>query len=444
MQGLIAYVKCRVTAMRGDIERAIALCLQARTYVPAGNLALQLDTRITLGYVYFLNGDYAEASTILDETIRLGRASGAVINTVAASCLMARLYAVRGLLKRSYGAYASAAQCLEGASGPHLGVQALVEIGIADLLCEQNDLDEALGHLEHGLVILPFWDKADDWILAYVTLARIRLAQAKRGEAAEAVEKGLRLIETRGVFSEARRAVEVAQVKMWLAGGDLHAAERWAVAQEERCRSGDRFGFENELAHMARARVLIAQNRPNEAISLLSHVKEAARFAGRLGRVIEILLLEALAMREAGDSDRALLALTDCLTLAEPEGFVRIFLDEGQVMQMLLAQWLAQSGAGPLRDYAIRLLVHFDAESPLVPAAQGKTAAAANLVEPLSPRELEVLQLMALGKTNREVAGQLIVAPGTVKAHTSSIFRKLDAGNRTEAVARARKLGILH
>ena len=112
-------------------------------------------------------------------------------------------------------------------------------------------------------------------------------------------------------------------------------------------------------------------------------------------------------------------------------------------MQLLLARWLAHASAGPLRDYAIRLLAQFEAEPAVVAAAQGKLSPNGDLVEPLSPRELEVLQLMALGRTNQAIARQLVVAPGTIKAHTASIYRKLDVANRTEAVARARQLGVL-
>jgi LuxR family maltose regulon positive regulatory protein len=443
MLGHLAYVKSRVTAMRGDIQRAIEFCLKAREFVLASNLAMQLDTRITLGYEYFMAGDYANASPILKETIRLGITAGAVINTVAASCVLARLVAVQGLLNKSYDTYQIAAQSIPEASGQHLGARALVEVGIADVLCEWNDLDAALAHMKQGLALLPFWDKADDWALADITLARIHLAQANKSDAIEAIEKAVQLIQTRGVFSEARHAVEIAQVKLWLARGDRQAADRWAASQEERLRSDNRFAFENELTHIARVRVLIALDKPNEAIGLLSQLEETARSAGRMGRVIEILLLEALAMREIGDSEHALLALTKCLTLAEPSGYVRVFLDEGQPMQMLLAQWLAHAGASPLRDYAIRLLSHFDAEPHMVTASQEIASPAGNLVEPLSQRELEVLHLMALGKTNQEIARQLIVAPGTVKAHTANIYRKLDVANRTEAVARARQLGIL-
>ncbi|HSJ55331.1 MAG TPA: LuxR C-terminal-related transcriptional regulator, partial [Anaerolineae bacterium] len=443
MQGHLAYVKSRVTAMRGDFRRAIELCLAARVNIPAGNLALQFDTRSTLGYEYFLSGDYANASQILEETIRAGVAAGAVIHTVAVSCILARLYANQGLLRQSHDTYQVAAQVIPEANKEHRDARALVEAGIADVLCEWNDLDAALAHLAQGLALLPLWAKVDDLILAYVTLARIRLAQGNRTDAAEAVDKARHLVQTSGVFSEARHAVESAQVKLWLAQGDLQAAHSWAAIQAERLTSDDPLRFENEPAHIARARVFIAQQQPDEAIGLLSRLEEAARRDGRTGRAIEIALLRALALNQVGDSKGAVLALTKCLSLAEPEGYVRLFLDEGQPAQMLLAQWLAHAGAGPVRDYVLRLLSQFHAEPYAAAAVQGKASPGGSLVEALSQRELEVLHLMALGKTNQQIARQLVVAPGTVKAHTASIYHKLDVANRTEAVARARELGIL-
>jgi LuxR family maltose regulon positive regulatory protein len=305
--------------------------------------------------------------------------------------------------------------------------------------------------MKQGLALMPWWGKADDFALAHVTLARIHLAQANKGDAIEAVEKAIQLVQTRGVFSEARHAVEAAKVRLWLAQGDLQAAGRWAASREERFGSDDRLGFENELTHITEARVLIAQNRANKATGLLSRLEGPARSAGRLGRVIEILLLQALAQRELRESEHAMTALTKCLTLAQPERYVRIFLDEGRPMQMLLAQWLAHAGAGPLRDYAMHLLAQFDADPHRTKPPQAKACSAGGpsagsgqaLIEPLSERELEVLHLVALGRTNREIARELIVSPGTVKAHTANIYRKLDVANRTEAVARARQLGIL-
>ncbi len=443
MQAHLAYIKSRVTAMRGDIHRAIKFCLAACEHIPANNLALQFDTRVTLGYEYFLGGDYVNSSQILNEAIRSGISAGAIIHTVVASCFMARLHAVQGFLHKSYDLYQAAAQLIPETSGEHRDARALVEIGMAEILYEWNDFGAALIRIEQGLALLPFWGKVDDSVLAYVTMARIHLAQSNKREAIEAVEKAIQLTQTRGVFSEARNAVEIAQVKLWLALGDMKAAKRWAASQQARLSTDDRFRFDQELAHIALARVWIAQHKRREAIDLLMHLEEIARASERMGRVIAILRLKALALQAMGDSDHALLALTACLTLAEPEGYGRIFLDEGQPMQVLLAQWLAHADAGPLRDYAARVLAQFDAESQEDTAPQETTRPSENLLEPLSQRELEVLHLMAQGSTNKEIAQQLFIAPGTVKAHTSNIYRKLDVANRTEAAARARQLGLL-
>ena len=455
MLGHLTYIKSRVTAMRGDLPRAIKLNLAAREYFPVNSLALQLDLDITLGYLYFLHGDYSHASQFLNETIRAGRAAGAILNTVAGYCIMARLYAAQGRLDQSYELYHQAAQWIHETGGLHRGASSLIEVGIADVFCERNDLEAALAHVKQGLALLPWWGKPDDVALAYVTLARIHLGQANTDEAMKAMEKAKQVVQTSGLFSEAPHTVELAQVKFWLAQGDAQAASRWASSLGQRVGSHDPFRFEDEVTYIARARVLIALNRLEEAISLLSRLEETACAAQRMGRVIEILILEVLAMRQKGDPECAMLTLTKCLTLAEPEGYVRVFLDEGHPMQMLLAQWLARAGTSstPLRDYAIHLLSQFDAEPSVVTAAQEKVSPTSDpsvlhqsepdLVEPLSPRELEVLQLIALGKTNREIARHLIVSSGTVKAHTASIYRKLDVPNRTAAVARAREFHLL-
>ena len=290
--------------------------------------------------------------------------------------------------------------------GQHLGVTGLVEVGKAALECEWNDLAAAYARVKQGLELLPQWGKTDDLCLAYTTLARILLAQGNQAGAAEAVERADNLVQSGGVFCEARRTVDAAQVRIWLAQGDWLAVDRWLSALDRRFVSPGEYRFEDELAHITQARVFISRDKPGEAVRLLSCLEEPAQSGGRAGRLIEILMLKALAMQGMGDSAIANLALTKSLALAEAEGYLRIFLDEGQPMRMLLAQWLAHASAGPLRDYAARLLSQFEGEKHVV-TAQEKASPAFDpsasslrsgqaLVEPLSPRELEVLHLMAL------------------------------------------------
>jgi LuxR family transcriptional regulator, maltose regulon positive regulatory protein len=451
MLGYHAYVQSRVTAMQGDTRRAIELCLKAREITPPDNLGVQIEMGITLGYEYFLLGDFINASQVLHEMIRSCNTVGVTNNPVAGYAVLARLHVYQGRLHQAYDLYQKAAQLIHQTGGRFLSANSLVEVGIAALLCEWNDIEAALVRLKQGLDLLPLWGKADDTALAYTTLSRIHFAQGDRAAASEAVEKAGQLIQNYGVFSETRNEVETAQVKLWLVQGGWSAIDRWVAALEVRVGSNDPFRFEDELPHITQARVFLAQDKPDEAIRVLSGLEESARSGGRQGRLIEIMILQALAMQRMGDNAQADNALTKSLALAEPEGYLRIFLDEGQPMRMLLAQGLARLGAGPLRDYVIRLLSQFDAEPHLVIAADEKASPAGapsagsglGLVEPLSPRELEVLHLLAQGRTNQEIARQLIVAPGTIKAHTASIYRKLDVANRTEAAARARQLGIL-
>lgn len=451
IRGYLAYVKSRITAMRGDIPQAIELCLEARKHIPADNLALQLDTRITLGYEYYLNGDFTNASQNLNEMIQMGMDVGAIINTIAASCVMARLYAIQGRLYKSYDTYRTATQVIPDESEQHFGARALIEIGMAELSYEWNDLETALVHMKEGLALISNWDKADDLVQAYITLARIHLARAKFIQATEAIEKATHLVRTRGVFPEARQAVEYARVNLWLAQGDLRAASRWSAPQDERLNSDELPEFENELTQISRARVLCATDKPNEAIQLLSRLEENAKAGGRNGRLIEIMLLKALVMQKMEDTRLAVNILTKSLTLAASEGYVRIFLDEGKPMRRLLTQWLKHTNASHLQNYVTRLLIQFDDKSQTSTAMQEKDHSTGNrsgsmeqaIVEPLSSREVEVLGHIALGKTNQEIADELVVARGTIKAHAASIYRKLDVTNRTEAVARARQLGIL-
>lgn len=451
MLGYYAFVKSRVTAMQGDTQRAIEYCCSARENIPVENLALQNEISITLGFEYFLYGDFVSADKILHETIQSGYFAGAINNPVAAYAVLARLKVYQGQLQGAYDILQDAARVIRDSGGQYLGATGLVEVGTGAIMYEWNDLEPALTRVKRGLDCLPWWGKADDTCLAYSILVRILIALGKQAEAVGTIEKAAQLIRTCGVFSEARSVVETTQVKLRLASGDLLFVGRWSDALKKRFNSHDPYQYEDELTFITQARVFVAQNKPDEAICLLSRLEESAQSAGRLGRLIEILNLKALALQAAGDITQADAVLLKSLMLAEPERYQRIYLDEGLPMHRLLAHWLAQeqvqgaahSSASPLRNYAAHLLSQFDTEPQLLKAVQEKASPAGNLYESLSQRELEVLSLIALGRTNQEIARQLIVSPGTVKAHTASIYRKLDVANRTEAVARSRQLAIL-
>jgi LuxR family maltose regulon positive regulatory protein len=196
------------------------------------------------------------------------------------------------------------------------------------------------------------------------------------------------------------------------------------------------------------SRVLLAQNSPGPALTLLRRLLDAAVSQGRTGSIIEIQALRALALAACGDHAAALGALTEALTLACPQGYVRVLADEGAPMGALLAQLPVarpgqQNAAGRIDPGYLAALVRACSHTDATPPQRRSAAAPPGLAEPLTDRELEVLRLLAAGKSNQRIAHDLVVALDTVKKHVTHVLGKLGAANRTEAVARARQLGLI-
>jgi len=229
-----------------------------------------------------------------------------------------------------------------------------------------------------------------------------------------------------------------------LAQDNLEAASQWVkvrglVAAEEP-KPLHELDYVWLVDYITLARILIAQSQLGEAIGLLQQLLEPAETRGRTTRVIEILMLQALAFQSGCDTVQAISALKRALALAEPDGFVRTFADEGPPMARLLYEALSR-GIAP--DYVRRLLAAFSVIEPEQTDVSQILASNSELIEPLSNRELEVLRLFAEGLTNREIASRLFLALNTVKAHAGNIYGKLDVHNRTQAVTRAQVLGLL-
>jgi LuxR family maltose regulon positive regulatory protein len=213
----------------------------------------------------------------------------------------------------------------------------------------------------------------------------------------------------------------------------------------------------NETAQLTLARVLLAQNRPDEAIRLLVRLRSAAQAAGRIGRVIETLAVLAVALQARGETGQALAALEPALALAEPEGYVRVFVDEGEAMRSVIRDWRletrrqkrdgGEARLNRLLVYADKLLAAFPDRMLQYPITNDpspiSTLQSLPLVEPLSEREIEVLHFIAAGMSNQDIAQKLVVALSTIQWHLKNIYGKLNVHSRTQAVARARELGLL-
>ena len=222
---------------------------------------------------------------------------------------------------------------------------------------------------------------------------------------------------------------------------------RWA--SERGLSASDAASYAREPEHLVLARLLLAQDQPDRARALLDRLLALAETQERTSSIIEINVLRALVVSAIGDQLDAVGTLASALELAYPQGYVRLFADEGARMGELLSQLVAvqRSDRTTARDVPLGYLgqllrvIERDASPSTSMASRG--TGIPGLVEPLTEREREVLVLVATGKTNRQIAGELFVALDTVKKHVSHIFEKLGATNRTEATARARELGLL-
>lgn len=443
MHGYLSYVRSRVTAMRGDYQGAIELCRIAREKTPDSNQGLLGGIGVMLGYGYFLNGDFTQAAETLQETIQAGKRAGALNTTSGAYCVLARLYALQGQIQKAFDLYQEGEAFIQESAAERRGAMSIIDVGLAEIFYERNELEAASTHVQRGLKFISLWSKADDISLAYLIHSQIQQARGDALTAEQYIKKAGQVISSSGVFSEARDAVAAAEIQLWLKQRNIAAVKPWVKSISRKLESEQPFRFENEPVLIALAQAEIALGNLPEASELLEQLEAHAQSSGRQGRLLNILILQAVVRYENQELRQASSILERALILGEPEGYARTFLNAGQPMQQLLKHWLSQNKAHPVSSYARRLL---DQLSALADSAQNGKKAPANqsvLIEELTERELEVLDLIAQGKTNKQIAAVLVISPGTVKAHTSNIYRKLDVSNRTEAVALARELEIL-
>jgi LuxR family maltose regulon positive regulatory protein len=307
-----------------------------------------------------------------------------------------------------------------------------------EVLAEVDDLDGALQQVKKGVELTGRGSDVAMLTWRYLCLTRVLFSRGDMAGAEEIILKTANLARESIVPARVTNLMAAWQVRVWLAQDRLDETLQWM--QKRQLDPDTQPTYVGALEYIALARILSAKERYDDATRLLQRLLEPAESGGHTSRSIEILMLQALAFQAGGDTIQAMDSLERALSLAEPGGFVRTFVDEGQPMAHLLYQALSR-GIAP--DYVRRLLAAFPSSEPGQADSSKSQVPESELVEPLSERELEVFQLLADGLTNREIASRLFLSLNTVKTHTRNIYGKLGAHSRTQAVARARSLGIL-
>ncbi|MFC2023167.1 LuxR C-terminal-related transcriptional regulator [Chloroflexota bacterium] len=454
IQGRAAAIRALLASYRGDVPAIHKYSRQALEYLPKDDLTWRSTATVALGDAYSFAGETAASYRVRLEALETSKAAGNFYMILIASMKLAVTLRQQGLLQQ---VMELCQQQLQLANESGLSQTVVIGWLLAiwgEVLAELNDLDGALHRAKEGAELT---ERGRDVAMigwSSLCLMRVLFTSGDLTGAQEVIHKMEDIAREYHVPPWITSLLAAWQARIWLAQDRLDSASQWV--KDRGLDTGRDPAYQREAELMVLARILMAQGRLSEAGRLLQRLLEAAETGGRTSRAIELLLLQAQASQARGEAARGMARLERALTLAEPGGFIRIFVEEGPPMAQLLRQAAAR---GIMPDYTARLVASFEdatkdegrqttmaalGPSPVVSGRPtGVRRPSPALVEPLSERELEVLQLIAEGLTNREIASRLFLSLNTVKAHTRNIYGKLGVRSRTQAVARARALGVL-
>ena len=458
-RGVLAAIRAVYDSKQEDHAGALTNAKLALASLPQSLGSWRSIALLSLGFAYEMQGDVRAAQQSFTAAIRLCHTIGNHYSALVATRSLARTYLVQGQLR------AAAATCTQGlAEATQRGMGQLPNtahfaINLGRIHYEWNELATAAAQLQQGLAILQGHNGSWLQFEGYVLLTQVKQAQGEPDAAVALLQQAEQVAQTIP-FSWTKGATASTLVRTRLMLGQDAGAAQW-LAQVQPTLTGD-LNRLRENEQLTAARVLIAQGRNAEAFPLLTHLHQAAEEAGRLKMVVESGVLAAVAYQQQGDEPSARVMLHKLLMQAEPEGYLRTFVDEGEPMRFLIFDfgfWLAQQPHtgqnAQLSIYVNKVLASFGndhsaAEESLLhaqPSIQNPKSRPEgprqNLVEPLSDRELELLHLMAAGLSNQEIADRLFITLGTVKSHANHIFGKLGVQGRVKAINRARELALL-
>jgi LuxR family transcriptional regulator, maltose regulon positive regulatory protein len=430
-------VRCFIACFQNNLERAQAYAEQALNELPQSDISFRLGVYGALGDTYRRNGFWEEANQNYLKALDFTHAPETRVQAMHVFGALADLELRQGHLKRASAYWRKALvfiQERESWGRLPLPVIGWVYIRMAEIFYEWNQLSDAWNHVSRGLKRAELGGDVRSLIAGYVIAARLKLAEGEVEGAAEYLERA-RPLEEQASFPDWTSQFERTQLELWLAQDRLRTAVLWSDEMSHSSILEDR--PESVISQLTMTRVLIVKGDSQSleaAYSFLERLLDLAERQGLIGVLIEALALQALADWKRSRSGSALVSLERALRLAEPQGYLRLFINLGLPMAHMLQKARSRR---VFPEYIDKLLSNFNLH--IASTAQNEPP----LTEPLTRREQEILQLMSAGLTNQEIAEELVISAETVKKHTGNIYSKLRASNRTEAAARARDLDLL-
>lgn len=398
-----------------------------------------------LGLASWTSGDLETAYEMFSNGMAHLQKVGFISDVIGGSVTLADIRITQGRLREAMSIYERGLQLATKQGASVLRGAADMHVGMSALYFERNELNTAEQHLLKSKELGELNELLKNPYRWRVTKAQIREAYGDLEGALELLDEAESLY--MGDFSPNVRPIQALKARIWVKQGELEKALDWA--RERKLSIKEEISYMREFEQITFARILLSQYQNDDSISslhdaigLLERLLKAAEEGGRNGSVIEILILQALAHQIQEDVPAALSALERALTLAEPEGYMRMFLGEGTAMSTLLREVAARK---VLPNYTGKLLSAFEAERKGLDVESPPSAepASASLIEALSQRELDILRLFKTELSGPEIAQELVIALSTVRTHTKSIYNKLNVNSRRGAVKRAIELGLI-
>ena len=437
-RGNIASLRAFAADNHNDVPQTILMAEQALEYLRSDDSATRTFAKYMLGRAYFLSGDFSHAETTLTENIHECIESKTTNSIATSLSLLSIIYRIKGRLRESNKLLEMGQANIEKFDARRVTVGGLAFVGQAVVLQEWNDLEAAEKIIRKSLQLCVPWNSPSATCRCYMVLARILQSQGNLLEAGETLLLAEASIQGRSPMPEVLSDLNAIQVGYWLASGQTSRALRWSQGFGKSIKPEDGFSITQEQDEISFSRVLVAERQFDVALQNLGSMAIVAEIGARTGRLIVIRILQALALNAMGKQQQALEMLQISLAMAEPEGYLRIFIDEGEPMQKMLVAYLHAFPAG-LTSYARTLLAAFITPHPM----ELSRTQSSNLVKSLTSREIEILQAMAEGFSNHQIAEKFTLAEGTVKFYVHSVLEKLGVHNRTHAVLEAKKNKII-
>ncbi len=419
--GRIAAARANLAQTQAQTETILVQARRALEYLHPNNLSDRSMAIRSMGFAFYTQGDMTEAGQAYAKALSLAQEAGDVINDLLASIRIGQIQENGNQLFLAAETYQRVLQRIDDYSPSNAPVAYL---GLARICYEWNDLNAAGQYGEQSLQLAQQYDQVlDRLIMSELFLARLKIARGDEAGAARILSQAEQTARQKN-YTLDLPDIAFSQAMFHLHQGNLDAALQLARQHD---------------LPVIQARVLIARDDPAAALAVLEPQRRQAEAKGLANRQLRVMVVQSIALYANGEKEKAIGLLGEAMVLAEAGGFIRLFVDEGDAMAELLSAAAAQ-GIHP--DYANKLLAAFKGEMK-DERPTGSVPGSSFLIEPLSQRELEILKLIAQGLSNREIGERLFLALDTVKGHNRKIFDKLQVQSRTEAVARARELGLL-